>query len=142
MNFGSALSWKVGTIGAAVLAVIIGIFLFSANMENKRIISERDKLSIQINDPKTGYIARLTQARANTDALEAAIVSQNAAMQRQSTEAKLKIEDLRKELAAAQKRSLEAERRLAAFMATKPQGSSLEARVLDIDRRLLKDLNR
>lgn len=134
--------WKAGAIGAVLVSLVIGFFLISTTMENRQIGKERDKLALSINDPKTGYIARLTQARANVAELENAIVVQNTTFKKQSEEARLSMEKLKKELAAAQRRSLEAERRLAVFMSTKPQGATLEDRVNDIDRRILKDLNR
>ena len=141
-SLASGLMWKIGTGLAAVVALILGFFLVTASIENHNLTKERDKLSKSITDPNTGYIARLTQSRTNVVTLEAAVKAQNESYKKQSEAASAEMARLKKELAAAQAQTREYERRLNAFMATKPQGDTLEKRVTDIDNRILKDLRK
>lgn len=138
----SSLLWKIGAGSATVLALVLGFFLITTTMESHRIAGERDKLTASINDPNTGYIARLTQERTNVITLKSAIETQNSAYQKQSDSDKAKLAALTKQLAAAQARTADAEKRLKVFMATKPQGATLTDRVTDVDNRILKDLQK
>jgi hypothetical protein len=141
-SLGSGLLFKIGLGVAAVASLVMAYFLFTMSIENENLVKERDRLSLSITDPNTGYIARLTQSRTNVVYLEQAIKTQNEAFKRQSDASKAELERLKKELAAAQARTRAQEKRLAAFMATKPQGVTLEERVTDIDNRILEDLKR
>jgi hypothetical protein len=134
--------WKAATIVAFLASLVVGYFLIQSGFENKQITKERDRLALTITDPKTGYIARLTQANANVVILQKAIETQNIAFTKQSEASKVELRRLTKELALAQAKSREAERRLAEFMSRKPQGATLQDRITDIDNRVLKDLKR
>ena len=138
----SFLTNKFVGIGAIFLTLIVTFFLFKATFETRALTKERDKLSVAIGDPKTGYIARLTQARANEALLEVAIKTQNESFTKESNASKAELARLKKELQAAQVRTRVAEKRLQLFLAVKPRGATLIERVNDIDQRVLKDLQR
>lgn len=137
--------WKIATLGAGVVAAILGFLLFTSHLENKSLVAERDRLVLRIEDPKTGFIARLTQANANVVTLQGAVKSQNEKIAAAGVKAEAdrqQLERLRKELALAQAETAKMQTRLNQFMATKPQGNSLSERITDIDGRILKDLKR
>lgn len=139
---GGAMLWKIATGGAAILALVLGFFLLTTTLENRSLTKQRDKLSLSITDPNTGYIARLTQSRTNVVTLEGAIKTQNEAYEKQSKAAQAELARLKKELSAAQAETRASERRLSQFLATKPKGNTLAERVTDIDNRVLKDLHK
>jgi glycosyltransferase A (GT-A) superfamily protein (DUF2064 family) len=137
--------WKLATAGAAVLTAILGVFLFMSHLETKQLTAQRNKLIAQIEDPKTGFVARLTQANANVETLQDAVKVQNVKLQEQAVAAesdKRRLAALRVELATAQKETAAMQLRLNHFLATKPQGDTLDARVRDIDKRILEELAR
>jgi len=137
--------WKLATIGAGVVAALLGFFLISAHLENKSLNTQKAELVDRIENPQTGYVARLAQANANVIELRTAIERQNVVIRQregEAREAQANLESLRAQLREAQARSADLNRRLQRFLATKPQGATLEDRVNDIDRRVLEDLNR
>lgn len=132
--------WKLATGGAALLAVVLSAFLMSSYFENRDLMAQRNELTRQINDPKTGFVARMAQAQTNIETLKAAVESQNDAYQRLSNESTARVNGLRAEVLAAQKRERIVTEKLQQFLATKPQGATLEERIADIDRRALSEL--
>lgn len=140
-----SMPWKIGTGIAAIMAVILGFLLFSSYNDNKALLTQKQELVSRIEDPKTGYVARLTQANANVVTLRAAIEDTNQKMRLREAEAensRVKLSQLNKKLAEAQAETRAMEVRLKQFLATKPQGGTLDARVRDIDSRVLKELRR
>lgn len=139
MSFLSGNLWKIATGGAAILAVILSSFLLSKTLENRDLTSQRNKLSQQINDPKTGYVAQLAQARTNEEQLKTAVARQNVAYAELSRTSAARIADSERRLAIAQSATRTLERKLNGFLATGPKGTTLEDRVRDIDDRALKE---
>lgn len=142
MSFFAA-PWKLATLSAGVIAAIIGFMLFMSHVENKSLVHQRQALINRIEDPKTGYVARLSQANANVETLRAAIVYTNQQMALRQTEAtagKAELNRLRGELFKAQAETRAMQVRLKQFLATKPQGDTLDKRVRDIDNRVLTEL--
>lgn len=137
--------WKLATIGAGVVAAILGFLLISSQLENRNLNSQKAELIQRIEDPRTGYVARLTQANANVVELRTAVERQNTVIRQREGEARAaqaELERLRGQLRQAQAQSAQAQARLREFLATGPRGASLEERVRDIDNRILEDLNR
>lgn len=131
--------WKLATIAAGVLNLVIGGFLVSSHFENKALSKQRDQLQMSITDPKTGFVARLTQAQNNVVTLETALAKQNAALQTLSKESAAQLAATRRELAIAQRESARAQARVNAFLNTKIEGKTLEERVIDVDKRAMEE---
>lgn len=131
--------WKIATGGAVVVAILLSGLLVASSFENKDLMKQRNTLAAQINDPKTGFIAQLSQLRTNQAVLTQAIETQNVAYDKLSKESAARLAATRAALLVAQRETNTAERKLAGFLATKPQGVTLEARVRDIDERALKE---
>lgn len=126
--------------GLAVSLLAAGTYNVVQAIENGRLSAENGKLDTRINDPKTGYVVRLTQARTNTTTCTMSLSKQTQA-----------IKDLGTKHAAEQARSqarydaeyaarTRAEKSAAALLARKPQGATLQERVLDVDAQILGDL--
>ena len=65
---GSALGggvWKIAAIAAGAAAVGLGITVAVIDLDRAHLRSEVATLTDRIENPRTGYIARLTQAEAN-----------------------------------------------------------------------------
>lgn len=131
--------WKIATGGAAVVALILSALLMWSYFENRDITKQRDVLSAQINDPTNGYIAQLAQSRTNVETLKVEVERQNAAYDKLSAESTARLANARAALAKAQAETRALERKVAGFLATKPQGATLEDRVRDIDDRAMKE---
>lgn len=139
-----AAPWKIATLAAAIVAAVVGFMLFMSYNDNKNLEGQKQELVKRIEDPKTGYVARLTQANANVVTLRAAIENTNKQMALREGEAKVRNAELvrlRAQLASAQAETRAMQVRLQRFLATKPQGDNLDARVRDIDARILKELD-
>ncbi len=136
--------WKLATAAAAVIAIVVGVMLFMSYNDNQNLEGQKQELVRRIEDPKTGYVARLTQANANVVTLRAAIETTNRQLELrkdESAKSNAELNRLRRELLVAQAETRQMETRLRQFLATKPQGATLEARVRDIDARILKELS-
>ncbi len=132
--------WKVATIGAGVISLILVSLLIASTFENRDLSNARAVLASRIDDPKTGYVAQLAQARTNEETLKLVVKRQNEAYTTLSAKSKSDLALTEAALVVAQRETKLAESRLAAFLATKPQGATLEARVRDIDERALAEL--
>lgn len=131
--------WKIMTGLAGVTTLVMGGFLIHSYFDNRSLTNQRNALSKEINDPKTGYVAQLFQARTNVSTLRVAIDEQNKAYHTLSEASKKALADSERRLAEAQKRTKLAEQRVSRFMATGPKGDSLEDRIRDIDDRAMKE---
>tara|TARA_B100000678_G_scaffold13657_2_gene10749 strand:+ start:9260 stop:9685 length:426 start_codon:yes stop_codon:yes gene_type:complete len=125
---------------ALSVAGIMSVLLF---VQNARLANAKDdyaKLYADINEPKTGYVARLTTCQASVATLEESIGTQNKAIEdlkRTSDEA------IERANAAAKEAALEADaaRKRARDMANRPiQGETVLDRVLDVDAAFLEAL--
>ena len=141
-KLGASLLWKGGAILAIIATLVISGFLVKSTIENRQITKDKAALYKQINDPVTGYVARLTTARNNVVVLEGAIKRQNAEYTRQSNAAKAEMERLRKELRVAQAQRVVYEKRAKDLLAAQIKGTTLEERVNDVDRMILEDLRK
>jgi len=139
MSFFTGHLWKIATGVAAALALSMMALLMSSYFTNRDLTAQRDVLANRINDPNTGYVAQLAQARTNVAQLEKAVAQQNEAYDRLSTQSLNRLAESRRQLAEAQAQTRVMERKLAGFLATKPQGATLEDRVRDIDARALQE---
>ena len=133
------LGWKIGAVGAGVLNLVIGFFLISAHIENQAIADQRDQLQSSINDPVTGYVARLTTAQNNVAVLTRTVQRQNQALMTNAEIARARLEETRAKLNAAQRESQRLKRQIDAFVAQEIEGDTLEERVRDVDERAMKE---
>lgn len=134
--------WKLGAGAALVVALIISAVTIKLTIENRQLGRQSADLSKQINDPETGYIARLRTSENNVILLKGAIVRQNAAYAKLSKESTAELNRLRAELAKAEREAADLRKRAAALMSRPIKGNTLEERVLDVDNKVLEDLKK
>lgn len=97
-------------------------------------------LDKQLNDPKTGYVARLTACRATNLTLSSGIDRQNASIAANAARGAAAVADATRSVAAAQVKTAEAQRAASEILNVRPSGETACERVLDIDGRLLESL--
>ena len=134
--------WKIGAILAIIVAVVVGGFAIKTQIESNQIGKENAKLQESITNPTTGYIARLNTARNNVIILEAAVRRQNAEYIRQSQAAQAEMTRLKQTLAAAQRRSAQAQREVNALMGQTIEGKTAQERMDSVDKMILEDLQK
>lgn len=137
---GGSLLWKLGTGIAVIGSLVLTVLLMASYRETTDIRKQRDAMSIQINDPKTGYVAQLAQSRTNVVQLTTAIERQVIQFREREAENTRILESTRKQLNAAQAESRKAQAEVRAFLASPPKGNTAAERMEDIDRRILEDL--
>lgn len=140
MNLVTGQIWKLATIAAGVLTLVISGLLTYTYFEKEDLIEQKTELVRQITDPNTGFIAQLAQSRANVTTLKVQLETQRASFQSKEAEGNAKLKATEAKLAAAQVKTQAMERRLASFLATKPQGATLEDRIRDIDARGMAEM--
>lgn len=131
--------WKIATGAAGVVALVLTVMLATSYMQNRDLTKQRGVLSAQINDPVSGYVAQLAQARTNVATLTVEVERQSAAYDKLSAESQARLAASQAALTAAQAKTKVMERKLAGFLATGPKGATLEDRVRDIDERAMKE---
>lgn len=136
----SAAPWKAATLGAAIVALGLGGMLVSEKLKSNHLATENKKLVERIDDPLTGYVVRLAQAHTNVETLKAELDRQNAAIQQQADADAAKLRDTESRLSEALKDRAKIQQQVNRMLATAPQGSTLQERVLDVDARLLENL--
>lgn len=137
----TSIIWKIATGLVGFITVVLMGLLVATYFENRELMTQRDQLAVSINDPRTGYVARLAQSRTNVQTLKAEVERQSAAYVKLSAESQARLAAAERRLAIAQRATREMEARLAVFLSQPPQGATLEERVLDIDERILKELS-
>jgi glycosyltransferase A (GT-A) superfamily protein (DUF2064 family) len=132
--------WKVATAGIGIVSLVLVSLLMSSYFENRDLLSQRTALMQTINDPVTGYVAKLAQARTNVATLTKSLDHQKKSFQALEATSNTKLKASEAQLAAAQAKTKSMEVRLNSFLATKPQGATPGARIRDIDERGLKEM--
>lgn len=132
--------WKLATVGTGIVTLALAGTLAVVKLENHQITKLNEKLDARINDPSTGYAARLAQANTNVETLKVQLAEQNDAFQKKSDADTAKLRDTEAKLTAALAARDKIQRQVDAFLAIKPRGNTLEERVLDVDGRLLEIL--
>ena len=136
----SGLPWKFTTAVAAVITIALSIALTLSYMETRHLTGERNKLDLRINDPKTGYIATISQIRTNSAQIELGLTIQNRKLAKQSTDDTLRLANTTRLLVAAQAENRLSIIKLKAYLAIPPQGATLEAQITDVDSRFMESL--
>ncbi len=127
-----------GGLLAALLAVGTWsiVQMFQLGDATKKI----EKLDLSINAPDVGYVAKLAQSRSNAGNLQANIERQTSELRRVSTANAEAMAKLQARYDREHVIRVEAEKRAAVFMSKPPKGDTLDARVRDIDTRILEEL--
>lgn len=139
---GAKLLWKVGAGFAVVATLVLGFFLIKAQIEHKQLVNDKAALTKSINDPVTGYIARLTTANNNVIILKAAVAKQNSEFTRQSNEGKAQMDRLRGQLKIAQAERAVLQRRVEQMLGKPIDGKTPAERLKSVDDMVLEDLKK
>lgn len=132
--------WKIATIGAGVVSLVLVALLMSSYFERQDLLKQRAALELRINDPKTGYVAQLAQATTNVATLKVAVERQTKQLKDFEAASNAQLKATEAQLKVAQEQTRVSQLKLNRFLATKPQGATLEDRVRDIDARALAEL--
>lgn len=132
--------WKLGAVAAMVSLVAVSGFLVYAQIENSHLVKVNADLDRRINDPKSGLLVAVAQCRTNTENAVGAIERQNAALVAKSKADAATLAEATRRLAIAQTESRKARLIADRLLSRKPQGSTLDAQVRDVDARLLETL--
>lgn len=132
--------WKLAAGGAVAVTLGLAATLVVVKIDNNQLANLNAQLDARINDPSTGYVARLAQATTNVETLKAALVEQNTVYQRKSDADAARLRETEAKLAVALIERAKIQKQVNAFLAIKPRGNTLEDRVLDVDTRLLEML--
>lgn len=141
-SIGAKLLWKVGAGFAVLATIVLGFYLVKAQLDNRSLTKDKTALTKSINDPVTGYIARLNTATNNVIILKAAVDKQNSEFTKQSKAAQAEMTRLRAELKIAQAEKAVLQRRVEQILAKPIDGKTLEERVNSVDKQVLEDLKK
>jgi hypothetical protein len=134
--------WKMGAIGAAIIAVILTGFLVKTTYDKNNINKQRLELVKRIEDPVTGYVARLATANNNVIVLKGAVEKQNIEFRRQSQAAAAEMARLKSQLVVAHREKAAYEQRVRVLMNQPIKGNTSAERFNDVDQQILKDLQK
>ena len=134
--------WKIGAMGAAIIAVILSGFLIKVSYDKSNINKQRLELVKRIEDPVTGYVARLATANNNVIVLKGAVEKQNTELRRQSQAAQEQMDRLKKQLVVAHREKAEYEQHIRVLMSQPIKGNTAAERFNDVDQQILKDLRK
>lgn len=139
-TFLSKFGWQLGGVTAAIALVVASGFLIAAQVENRRLVEQNRVLDDAITNTTTGYIVRLAQAETNVVTVRTALEKQVADLRATADAAEARLRETEADLAQAQRETREARRAAAEILRDRPQGETLEDRVLDVDQRILESL--
>lgn len=132
--------WKLAAGGGILLLLAVSGLLAYAQIQNHYLAGVNAKLDDRINNKSTGLLVTVAQCRTNAETAIGGIQHQNALLLAQSDKDKAALAETTRLLAIAQAQTKKAEAQAAVLLATKPRGATLEARVRDVDARLLETL--
>lgn len=137
---GGFLSSRLFGYGAAAGLVIMAVLYAYALLDNRHLNRVNSQLDARITDPVTGYERRVAQANTNVENLKVAIERQTAEWKTQSAAAAATLAETQRRLDNAQAATKKAEARSAVLLSRPPVGDTLEARIKDVDARILESL--
>jgi uncharacterized membrane protein len=124
---------------AGALALLFLVFGLVQWSEKKGVEHRVDTLQAQIDNPTTGWRAKLGTCSTNVDRLDAALTSQSAATEAQRAASDRAIAAATKDVAAAQKGQAVADAKVKKLLAP-AVGADACIRLLDIDQRVRETL--
>lgn len=134
------LKWKLIAGAASVSLLGVGFLLAVAQMDNRHLSKINDGLDARINDKNTGLVVQLAQAATNAATLKVSTERQTTELKARAAEDRTRLEAATAALAIAQRKTRVAEARAAILLSQPPRGDTLDARILDVDARLLEML--
>lgn len=132
--------WQAGAIGASAAALVIGVALGVTTIQKNNAVKRADGLAQQIDDPITGYRARLSSCEANVDLLDGEIAKQNDAIERVGAESAARVAQAQAGLAAARRDAADARYRAERLAGATINGATVCERFEDADRQVLEML--
>ena len=118
-------------VALAVVALLVGVHHHGDSQGAAR---EKAKAERAVNDPVTGWRARLNQCQTNVKTLDAAVTAQNGAVAAFKADSLRRSAEAAKALTQARKATVAANQRIGALMAAKPgadQCKSAEALIME-----------
>ena len=125
--------------GAVVLAAAL-TFNVVQLIENRSLSHDKTELTARIDDPSTGYVVRLSQARTNVEQCKAAVDTQNVKTRDLSKASSATVAAVQRQYDVEHAGRLRAESAAAVILARQPRGNTLAERVSDVDAQILGDL--
>jgi len=135
-----AQAWKLGTFGAAAVALLLGVLLLVEKAETGRLTAANAALSDAIYNPQTGYIAQLSQCHTNVESLKASLDSQSTKVKALEADSNRRLAAAEEDLAEARATAARLEVRADATLDYRPAGADACARVEDVRRKYLEAL--
>lgn len=137
---GSALAWPTALVGA-VASVALGVTVAVQHFEMRSLQASNSALHAEIEDPHTGWAARLAQSETNAAGLNLQIADTNRKLQVQSDLSERVVAGLQKQVAKANADAVASRNKIAAILMTTPLvGATVCDRYDDADKRLLEIL--
>lgn len=124
----------IGSMSVALLAT--GGALLVAKIENRQLVKANTSLDTKV----TGLQRDVAQAETNTEQLKTAITDQKRQWEAKAAQDAAVLAETKRRLVEAQTASRVARSEAAKILATPPQGDTLDARVRDVDARILETL--
>ena len=131
--------WQLGTGVATAAALVLAISLTVTTAGLHRVENERDDIRASIEEPVTGWGARLGTCQANGEALIGRLDAQSVAVAAMGQSSAARIAEAEKGLAAARRDQSQAVAKVTALM--KPLvGADTCVRLIEADERLMESL--
>lgn len=124
--------WKLTTAAGVIGCVVLTGYLIAARVENGHLTADNEALTASINDPATGYAARIAQCRVNTLTYEDAVKQQNVAVDAQAARDKTALDAAEAALTASRDRVAKLQAQAAVTLAYKPSGANACERSQDV----------
>lgn len=129
----------LGIIVVWILVFIYGVPFFGGGLK-ANLEGQITALTDRIENPTTGYVAKLATAESNEIKLLDALDQQTAKIAMISADSERQKSETAQKLATAAAATAEANRRLAAFMAARPAGDTVLERAEGARKQILEDM--
>ena len=132
-------AWKIAAAGLLVLVISLGVQLARVAGDRAKIEKQRAALELSIEDPATGYRARLRTCTDNTVTLTEAITAQGEKVKALGEESRAKTAEAQKAIDAAERGRAAADAKVKSLMRPLVATETCQ-RVNEADARLLETL--
>lgn len=134
---GSVLAWPTAIV-AGIAAAALGVTVTVQHFEMRSLQASNSALHLAIEDPHTGWAAKLAQSETNNAGLKIQIADTNTKIKAQSDLSTATIAKLTKQVAAANAEAVTERNRIAAILVPPLQGLTRCDRYDEADKRLLE----